>query len=189
MWKEIMLESNGKAHSQLIFPSKTWFFGIYLNFMEYILIFNISHIVNPNLMKWIPLNPAHQDLSNKSRDTFQFLQNFQLLFNLIFSQEIIQYPRTFAPQVQTSVGWFSLFVRTGRVLVLMLCYENLTGFLILLFLGWWELTKFSRFSFFQIHLVLKWGSSCIYNNSRFSCPVLTNWFSFLWKLISNLITI
>jgi hypothetical protein len=37
MWKEIMLELNGKLssvipHSQLIFPSKTWSFGIYLNF-------------------------------------------------------------------------------------------------------------------------------------------------------------
>jgi hypothetical protein len=44
-------------HSQLFFPSKTWFFGIYLN--------------------------------------------FQLQFNLIFNEEIIQYSRTFVPQVQT----------------------------------------------------------------------------------------
>ncbi len=63
---------------------------------------NISHILNPNPTKWIPLHPAHQDLSNKIRGTFQFLRNFQLLFNLIFSEEIIQYSKTFALQVQTS---------------------------------------------------------------------------------------
>ncbi len=32
---------------------------------------------------------------------FQSILNFQLLFNLIFSEEIIQYSRTFASQVQT----------------------------------------------------------------------------------------
>jgi hypothetical protein len=46
------------------------------------------------------LNPAHQDLSNNTKATFQFLQNFQLRFNLIFSEEIIHYSRTFALQVQ-----------------------------------------------------------------------------------------
>jgi hypothetical protein len=63
---------------------------------------NISHILNPNLTKWIPLNPPHQDLSNNIKDTFQFLQNFQLWFNLNFSEELIQYSRTSALQVQTS---------------------------------------------------------------------------------------
>jgi hypothetical protein len=50
------------------------------------------------------LNPAHQDLSNNIKGTFQLLQNFQLQFNLIFSEETIQYSRsfTFASQVQTS---------------------------------------------------------------------------------------
>jgi hypothetical protein len=38
---------------------------------------------------------------NNTKGTFQFLQNFQLQFNLIFSEKIIQYSRTFAPQVQT----------------------------------------------------------------------------------------
>jgi hypothetical protein len=50
----------------------------------------------------IPSNPAHQYLSNNTKGTFQFLQDFQVRFNLIFSEEIIQYSRTFAPQVQTS---------------------------------------------------------------------------------------
>jgi hypothetical protein len=34
------------------------------------------------------LNPAHQDLSNNTKCTFQSLRNFQLGFNLIFSEEI-----------------------------------------------------------------------------------------------------
>jgi hypothetical protein len=48
------------------------------------------------------LNPAHQDLSNNTKGTFQFLWNFQPWFDLIFSEKIIQYLRTFALQVQTS---------------------------------------------------------------------------------------
>jgi len=57
--------------------------------------------LNPNLSKQIPLNPAHQDLSNNTKGTFQFLRNFQLPFNLIVNEEIIQYSRTSTPQVQT----------------------------------------------------------------------------------------
>ncbi len=63
---------------------------------------NISHILNPNLTKQIPLNHAHRDLSNNTKCTFQFLQKFKLWFNLIFSEEIIQYSRTFALQGQLS---------------------------------------------------------------------------------------
>jgi hypothetical protein len=62
----------------------------------------ISHVLNPHLTKKIPLNLAHQDFSNNTKGTSQFLQNSQLRFNLIFSEEIIQYSRTFASQVQTS---------------------------------------------------------------------------------------
>ncbi len=56
IWKDIMLEMNGSLQvlppSQLIFPSKTWYFGIYLNFSgrNHFKI-NISHILNPNLTK------------------------------------------------------------------------------------------------------------------------------------------
>jgi hypothetical protein len=46
----------------------------------------------------ILLNPAHQDLSNNNKGTFQLLRNFQLWFNLIFSEEITQYSRTSPPQ-------------------------------------------------------------------------------------------
>jgi len=73
-----------------------WIFLPKPGFLEFIWIFrgrndlkfNISHILNPNLTKWIPLNAAHQDLSNNSKGTFQFLRNFQLQFNLIFSEKI-----------------------------------------------------------------------------------------------------
>jgi hypothetical protein len=45
---------------------------------------------------------SHRDLSNNTKCTFQFLQSFQLRFNLIFNEELIQYSKTFALQVQTS---------------------------------------------------------------------------------------
>ncbi len=84
---------------QLIFPSKSWY-------LEFIWIFssrnylniNISHILNPNLTKQTPLNPAHQDLSNNSQGTFQFLRNFQLQLNLIFKWR--NHSRTSTLQVQ-----------------------------------------------------------------------------------------
>jgi hypothetical protein len=68
-------------------------------FLEFIWIFsgtndlkiNISHILNPNLTKKIPLNTAHHNLSNNTKGTFHFVRNFQLQFNLIFSVDIIQY--------------------------------------------------------------------------------------------------
>ncbi len=76
---------------QLIFLPKP-------GFLEFIWIFNgrnhlkikISHILNPNLTKSILLDPAHQDLSNNTKGSE------------IFSDEIIQYSRTFAPQVERS---------------------------------------------------------------------------------------
>ncbi len=89
---------------QLIFPSKACFFGIYLNFQRQKSLKknqylphseSKSHQINS-------IKSAHQDLSNNAKGTFQFLWNFQLQFDLIFSEEIIQYSRTFAPQFQTS---------------------------------------------------------------------------------------
>ncbi len=77
------------------FPSKTWFFKIYLNFQRQK---SLKKSISPTF--WIQilankfhLNPAHQDLSNNIKGTFQFLRKF--LFNLIFNEEIIQYSRTF----------------------------------------------------------------------------------------------
>ncbi len=88
---------------ELVFPSKTWFFGIYLNFRlqkslrNQYLSYSESKSYQVN-----SLNATHQDLSNNTDGTSQFLRNFEVGFNLIFSEKIIQYSGTFAPQVQTS---------------------------------------------------------------------------------------
>jgi hypothetical protein len=88
---------------QLIFPSKTWFFGIYLNFQQQKSLKNQYLPQFQSKSYWInPIKTSHQDLSNNTKGTFQFLQNFQLWFNSIFNEKIIQYSRTFALQVQTS---------------------------------------------------------------------------------------
>jgi hypothetical protein len=71
-----------------------------LVFLEFIWIFsgrnhlktNISHIWNPNLTKYIPLNPTHEDLSTTLKAHSNFFKNF--------SEKIIQYSRTFTLQVQ-----------------------------------------------------------------------------------------
>jgi hypothetical protein len=88
---------------QLIFCSKSWFLKIYLNFQRQKSLKNqyLPHSESKSY-QINPLNSAHQDLSNNTKGTFQFLRNFQLRFNLIFSEEIIQYSRTFALQVQMS---------------------------------------------------------------------------------------
>ncbi len=80
---------------------------VFWNWFEFLadinhLKFNIFHILNPNVTKWILLNPAHHDLSNYTKATFQFLWNFQLWLNLILTEEIVQYSRTFASQVWMS---------------------------------------------------------------------------------------
>ncbi len=64
---------------QLIFPSKTWFFGIYS-------VKSCSLRSFQQHQRPIPIPPKF----------------WAIWFNLIFSEEIIQYLRTFAPQVQTS---------------------------------------------------------------------------------------
>jgi hypothetical protein len=45
---------------------------------------------------------SSRSFQQHQKGTFQFLQNFQLRFNLIFSEENFQYSRTFAPQVWMS---------------------------------------------------------------------------------------
>jgi len=77
-------------------------FGIYLNFQWHKSLKNqyLPHSKSKSY-QINSINPAHQGLSNNTKGTFQFLQNFQLQFNLIFSEEIIQYSKTSTPQVQT----------------------------------------------------------------------------------------
>jgi hypothetical protein len=83
---------NWMVSLQVLPHSLNWFFLPKPDFLEFISNFsdsnhfkiNISHILKPNLTKQIPLNPAHQDLSNKIKGTFQFLQNFQWRNHSIF---------------------------------------------------------------------------------------------------------
>ncbi len=87
---------------QLIFPSKTWFLEFIWNFSgkHYLKNQYLSHFESKSY-QINSINPAHQGLSNNTKGTFQFLWNFQLQFNLIFSEEIIQYSKTSTPQEQT----------------------------------------------------------------------------------------
>jgi hypothetical protein len=87
--------------SQLTFPSKTWFLWFIWIFSDKIQ-FNISPHPESKFYKYIPLSPASWELLNNTKRNSQFLWKFHLWFNLIFSEKIIQYSRTFTPQVQTS---------------------------------------------------------------------------------------
>jgi hypothetical protein len=87
----------------LIFPFQTWFFGIYLNFQwqkslqnQYLRhseskSYQINSIKPFSSSFFLTTPKAHSNSSN-----------FQVQFNLNFSEKIIQYSRTFALQVQTS---------------------------------------------------------------------------------------
>jgi hypothetical protein len=93
----VTMSSTEFSFQNLVFLEFIWIFSSRNHFR-----INISHILNPNPTKSIPLNSAHQDLSNSTKGKFQFLRNLQVQFNLIFNEKIIQYSRTFALQFQTS---------------------------------------------------------------------------------------
>jgi hypothetical protein len=82
---------------QLIFPSKTWFFGIYLNFQQQKSL--KDQFLPHSESKSYQINSIKSSCSSRS---FQQHQNFKLRLNLIFNEKIIQYSRTFASQVQIS---------------------------------------------------------------------------------------
>jgi len=96
IWNEIMLELNGKKPSSVTTFSTDFSFqnlvilGIYLNFQRQ----------KPLKNQYLTYceSKSYQINSIKSCS----FRNFQLQFNSIFSQEIVQYSRTFQPQVQTS---------------------------------------------------------------------------------------
>jgi hypothetical protein len=84
IWKEIRFALNGKPSSVTTFSTDFSFQNlVFWNLFEFshrnYLNINISHILNPNLTKQIPLNPAHQDLSNSTKGTFQYLRNIYSL--------------------------------------------------------------------------------------------------------------
>jgi hypothetical protein len=90
---------------QLIFPFETWFLGIYLNFQQQKSLKNqhFPHFES----KYYQINSI-KSCSSRSfqqhQSTFQSLQKFQLGFDLIFSEKIIQYSRPSTPQVQTPLN-------------------------------------------------------------------------------------
>jgi len=90
------------SHSQPIFPSKTWFFGIYLNFQQQK---SLKHQYLPHSeSKYYQINSIKSCSSRSFQNTkgsFQFLQKFQLWFNSIFTEEVIQYSKTSTQHVQT----------------------------------------------------------------------------------------
>jgi len=88
-------------HPQLIFPSKIWFFGIYLNFQWQESLLNQYPSHSGSKSYQINSIKSYSSSSLNTKGTLQFLRNFQIQFNLIFNKEIIQYSKTFAPQVQT----------------------------------------------------------------------------------------
>ncbi len=82
------------SHSKLIFLSKNCFSGIYLNFKRQKSLKNqyLPHFESKSYQV-NSIKSGYQDLSNNTKGMFQLLQNFQLWFNFIFSEEIIQYSR------------------------------------------------------------------------------------------------
>ncbi len=90
-------------HSQLIFPSKTWFLRIYSNFpwQKSLISAYLPHFES----KSYQMNPVKSCSSSSFQQHQRHIpisSNFQLRLNLIFSEKIIQYPRTFGPQIQMS---------------------------------------------------------------------------------------
>jgi hypothetical protein len=92
IWKEVMLELNGKPSSVTTSSTdfsfqKTRFFGIYLNFQQQKSLKN-QYLQNSESKSYQinSINSSHQDISKNTKCTFQFLRNFQLRFNLIFSE-------------------------------------------------------------------------------------------------------
>jgi hypothetical protein len=90
-------------HPQLIFPSKTWFFGIYLNFQRK------KSLKNQYLPHFESKSYQINFIKSCSSRSFQkhhrhipIPPKFSVTYSLISSEEIIQYWRTFAPQVQMS---------------------------------------------------------------------------------------
>ncbi len=85
---------------QLISPSKTWFFGSYLNFQLHKSLENQNFLHSES--KSYQINPIKSCSSTSFQEHQTHIPKFSATINLMFSEEIIQYSRTFALQVQTS---------------------------------------------------------------------------------------
>ncbi len=64
--------------------------------------FNISPILNPNFIKYSPLNPTPQDLSNNTKDTSQYFWNVFVMIQFNFQWKNHSIFKNFTTQVQTS---------------------------------------------------------------------------------------
>jgi hypothetical protein len=84
-------------HPQMIFPFKTWFFGIYLNFLRQKSLKN--QYLPHSKSKSYQINSIK---SYTSRSFQQHQMHIPIPAKFSASEKIIQYSRTFAPQVQTS---------------------------------------------------------------------------------------
>ncbi len=84
-------------HSQPIFPSK----------QKSLKNQCLSHSESKSyqINSW---NPAHQDVSSNTKGTFQFLRNFQLQFNKIFSEKIIQELQQTSVEMAKVLWYFNL---------------------------------------------------------------------------------
>ncbi len=95
-------------HPQLIFPSKTWFFGIYLNFQRQKSLQNqyLPHSESKsyqiNSIKSCS-SRSFQQHQRHTKGTFPIPLKISTTIDLIFNEEIIQYSRAFPQQVQSNV--------------------------------------------------------------------------------------
>jgi hypothetical protein len=100
-WLNWMVTLQVLSGSRPIFPSKTWFFRIYLNFQRQK---SLKNQYFPNSeSKSYQVNSIKSCSSRSFQNTkgsFQFLQKSQLWFHSIFTEEIIQYSKTFTWHVQ-----------------------------------------------------------------------------------------
>ncbi len=89
-----MLLAQVLPRPQLIFLSKTWFFKTFLNFQW----------KKSFLNRYLPHSESKSyqinSIKSCSSRSFQLLRNFEWQFNLIFSEKIIQYSKTFPLQFQ-----------------------------------------------------------------------------------------
>ncbi len=94
----VILTQHWLPRHQLIFPSKTWFFGIYLNFQWQ------KSLKNQHLPRSKSKSYQIKIFPTTPKKHIPIPRIFQLWFHftLTFSEEIIQYSKTFALEVQTA---------------------------------------------------------------------------------------
>jgi len=96
------------SRPQLIFPSKASILGIYLNFQQQKSSVKNQYLphseiqILPNKFHEIPLLKIFSRTPKAHSNSSEIFNYYLILFHFIFSEEIIQYSRTFALPVQKS---------------------------------------------------------------------------------------